>query len=204
MFLDVVKLLSSENVRQIRYSDEIKQFWQVGSKLFHGILFRFMSGEKSTAIFLDGGAKQFNFAGPSRSILQSQQLYRSDDGLKSFKLCLDGKKVNISSKSLLGGVDLFGFEDKPTAQDRKDRLKKEESMIYLINNVLKKFFEKDLLDLNGCPDKYSNDCTALLGLMKDVMRLLNLRISYLRQMRVKKFITLQKLKESSGSNWRKS
>lgn len=77
-------------------------------------------------------------------------------------------------------------------------------MIYLINNVLKKFFEKDLLDLNGCPDKYSNDCTELLGLMKDVMRLLNLRISYLRQMRVKKFITLQKLKESSGSNWRKS
>jgi hypothetical protein len=65
----VVKLLSSENVRQIRYSDEIKQFWQVGSKLFHGILFRFMSGEKSTANFLDGGAKQFNFAGPSRSIL---------------------------------------------------------------------------------------------------------------------------------------
>jgi hypothetical protein len=85
--------------------------------------------------------------------------------------------VNISSISLLGGVVLFGFEDKPTAQDRKDRLKKEESMIYLINNVLKKFFEKDLLDLNGCPDKYSNDCTELLGLMKDVMRLLNLRIS---------------------------
>jgi hypothetical protein len=75
----------------------------------------------------------------------------------------------------LGGVDLFGFEDKPTAQDRKERLKKEESMIYLINNVLKKFFEKDLLDLNGCPDKYFTDCTELLGPMKDVMRLLNLR-----------------------------
>jgi hypothetical protein len=57
----------------------------------------------------------FNFIGISDlSIFQSQQLYRSDDGLKSFKLCLDGKKVNISSKSLLGGVDHFGFEDKPT------------------------------------------------------------------------------------------
>ena len=122
-------------------------------------------------------------------------MFSDNDGLKSFKLCLDGKKVNISSISLLGGVVLFGFEDKATAQDRKDRLKKEESMIYLINNVLKKFFEKDLLDLNGCPDKYSNDCTELLGLMKDVMRLLNLRISYLRPLRVKKYITLQKLKE---------
>ena len=132
------------------------------------------------------------------------EMFSDNDGLKSFKLCLDGKKVNISSISLLGGVVLFGFEDKPTAQDRKDRLKKEESMIYLINNVLKKFFEKDLLDLNGCPDKYSNDCTELLGLMKDVMRLLNLRISYLRPLRVKKSITLQKLKEISGSNWRKS
>ena len=132
------------------------------------------------------------------------EMFSDTDGLKSFKLCLDGTKVNISSIPLLGGVVLFGFEDKPTAQDRKDRLKKEESMIYLINNVLKKFFEKDLLDLNGCPDKYSNDCTELLGLMKDVMRLLNLRISYLRPLRVKKYITLQKLKEISGSNWRKS
>jgi hypothetical protein len=58
----VVKLLTSENVRQIRYSDEIKQFWQVGSKLFHGILFRFMSGEKSMANFLDGGHETKKFS----------------------------------------------------------------------------------------------------------------------------------------------
>ena len=36
LFLAVVKLLSSENARQIRYANEIKQFWQMGSKLFHG------------------------------------------------------------------------------------------------------------------------------------------------------------------------
>jgi hypothetical protein len=36
LFLAVVKLLSSENARQMRYANEIKQFWQMGSKLFHG------------------------------------------------------------------------------------------------------------------------------------------------------------------------
>lgn len=79
LFLDVVKLLGSDNTSQMRYTKEIKQFWQIGSLLFYGKKFRFMSGEKSIAKFLGGDSTKFNFSVPSRSVLNASQVYQSTD-----------------------------------------------------------------------------------------------------------------------------
>ena len=38
---------------------------------------------------------------------------------KSHKLCVDGNKINPSTLTELGQIDLFGIEDKPTSSDLK-------------------------------------------------------------------------------------
>ncbi len=38
----------------------------------------------------------------------------------SHKLRVDGKKINASTATKLGQVDMFGFEDGPTVKDRED------------------------------------------------------------------------------------
>ena len=40
---------------------------------------------------------------------------------KTYKLCLDGKKINSSTSSVLGDVDLFGYEQKPTLTEKQER-----------------------------------------------------------------------------------
>lgn len=221
LFLDVIRLLASNDIRQMRYSDEIKLFWRIGSKLFHGRFLRFMSGQKSTAEFLSDHRTPFNFAVPSKHVLQTNQVFQSSDikpGLlpnildtyaetecsKTFKLCVDGKKLNISSKSEKGGVDLFGYEDKPTAAERLERLTNENAVIGEIDKILNNFVAHDVMDLQSSIRKYPNECTELSDYMKKSITLLSLRISDLRQMKVKKSLTLKKLKDISGSNWRNS
>jgi hypothetical protein len=39
------------------------------------------------------------------------------DQVKTYKLCVDGKKINLSSSQVDGEVNLFGFEDNPTFQE---------------------------------------------------------------------------------------
>lgn len=48
-----------------------------------------------------------------------------DNKNKTFKLCLDGKKINASTSGSGGDVDLFGFEPSPTLAERQNRLKNE-------------------------------------------------------------------------------
>ena len=104
-----------------------------------------MSGLKNEGQILDGKASpgnfdpnhsQINFAVPTKSrlfetesvlprenikpgilepLLDSVSAVSGDE--KSHKLCVDGKKINPSTLTELGQIDLFGFEDKPTASD---------------------------------------------------------------------------------------
>lgn len=62
-------------------------------------------------------------------------------------LCVDGKKLNISSKSEKGSVDLFGYDDKHTAADRLERLTNENAAIGEIDRILNNFVVHDVMDL---------------------------------------------------------
>ena len=44
LFLDVVEWYSVENTHCMRYTDEVKRFWNIGLKLFKGKFLRYMSG----------------------------------------------------------------------------------------------------------------------------------------------------------------
>jgi hypothetical protein len=79
LFVDVIRLLASNDIRHMRYSDEIKLFWRIGSKLFHGRFLRIMSGQKSIAEFLSDHRTPFNFAVPSKPVLQTNQVFQSSD-----------------------------------------------------------------------------------------------------------------------------
>ena len=61
------------------------------------------------------------------------------DQMNTYTLCVDGKKINVSSSEVDGEVNLFGFEDKSTFQENRDRLMTEMSMIREMDNLLMSF-----------------------------------------------------------------
>jgi len=95
-------------------------------------------------------------------------MFSDNDQQKSFKRCVDSKKLNKSSRSLSGSVNLFGFEDKPTAKDVTARLSKGESVECQIHTIFKMFYEMELTDMHVCLIKCPKECRELLHLMKEV------------------------------------
>ena len=70
LFLDVVKLLSTGNQRQKRYSEGVNQFWRIGMKLFHGKFLRFVSGERSVMHYSSPATGEVLRKSQQRSIAQ--------------------------------------------------------------------------------------------------------------------------------------
>lgn len=70
LFLDLVEWFSLENGHQMRYTQEVKQFWKVGGKLFKGNFLRFMGGWKNQGQASLGNfhpsASSVNFIVPDR------------------------------------------------------------------------------------------------------------------------------------------
>lgn len=70
LFLDLVAWFSLENGHQMRYTEEVKQFWKVGGKLFKRKFRRFMGGWKNQGQALLGhfhsSASVKNFIVPDR------------------------------------------------------------------------------------------------------------------------------------------
>jgi len=64
-----------------------------------------------------------------------------DNKNKTFKLCLDGKKINASTSESGGDVDLFGFEPSPTLAERQNRLKNEIDTVKEAESALSQYIE---------------------------------------------------------------
>ncbi|MEW8548481.1 MAG: hypothetical protein AB2693_33680 [Candidatus Thiodiazotropha sp.] len=119
LFLDLIEWFSCDNTSHMRYRPETVKFWQIGFRLFHGKVLRFMSGLRNFGQILEGVsergkhdpmASKVNFAVPSRNNLYPKQ----DDsklfypginqtsiltlvdrvGNKPMKLSIDGKKIS--------------------------------------------------------------------------------------------------------------
>lgn len=119
--------------------------------------------------------------------------------LKTYKLCLDGKKINGSTTGILGDVDLFGHEQKPTLREKQNRLQDEilhtESVLKTLDNVDTNFLLQSFLpSIKSC----------LTEKLRKLVTLLSERLKDLRQMRVSKQTTLAKFKDIAGSNWKTS
>lgn len=125
LFLDVVRWFGTgDGIHNMRYSNEIKLFWKTGLRLFHGRFLRFMGGPKCTGGNADSGSfsSKINFIVPDRKMLEDEKKFVDEkspgimnamiaslaacdpDHTKTYKLCVDGKKINPCSK---GEIDLW-------------------------------------------------------------------------------------------------
>ena len=78
------------------------------------------------------------------------------DQMKMYKLCVDWKKINVSSSQVDGEVNLFGFEDKPTFQENRDELMTEISMIREIDNFLMSFQRQNKVYISEIPGEQNS------------------------------------------------
>ena len=229
LFLDIVEWYSTDSTTNMRYSDETKQFWRVGMKLFKGKFMRFMSGLKNAGqeeseLGFSGNYNpmdsKVNFAVPSRRILDKMatpiQTTRPEiltemisklssfdpEQVLTYKVCVDGKKINAGVRGqALGDINLWGFEDPPTLGDRTERLNQELTVV----ESLKK--EIELLELKSeeCfSDIEGTRRKRLLDMMHQCIHILSERIQDLRVGRVGQGIALEKLMGQVTGDWRMS
>ena len=135
--------------------------------------------------------------------LQCQVLNTLDKN-KSYKLCVDGKKINPFSVSKCDGVNLFGFEEKTTSAERHERTNSEVECISKLKHFIEKWDQSGLSTLDECKDVHAEGLHSVNTLLIDVIRIISNRLMDLRQVKVKRNITLEKFKELGGEEWRTS
>lgn len=228
LFLDVVNWFSNETTSQMRYSEDVRKFWRVGLKLFKGKFIRFMSGLKNSGQLYDDIDKRglfkpsdskINFAVPSRSILEKMRspMASSEPGIltemitamsnadktqiETFKMCVDGKKLNAGVQGQkLGDINLWGFEDNPTLQERQLKLDIDLSVVSKIKDILD---SEELKDTNNLME-VSETSKDLATEIKNSLSVLSTRIHDLRKVKVGKKIALEKLWSQVTGDWRSS
>ena len=134
LFEDVISWFKCNDIRQIRYSEVTKRFWNVGYMLFKNKFLEFMRGPQFKGKHVDTGETlspndcDINFAVPdSRTLSDSGvvpdnlepgvlndviNVYSSHENAfnTSQNLSADLKSINPSKVDRLGMVDLSGYE----------------------------------------------------------------------------------------------
>ena len=118
---------------------------------------------------------------------------------KSYKICVDGKKIIHAPKDEKSEIDLFGYEF-PSKSDRDNRLQEEEVSV---NNYLT--LTQRLLDLEYMSSKeFSEDhVSEIYNDIVEILKILSARLRDLREMRVKKYLLRQKFRDMAGVSWQK-
>lgn len=226
LFIDVVEWFSNENTHQMRYSDEVKQFWRIGLKLFKGKFLRFMGGWKNQGQNANGCTKPedsvINFAVPHRNSLEDTglgaklkyvkpailqemiELVSNSDPqqLKTFKLCVDGKKINVGAQNQnFGDVNLWGFEGSPTLSERVENLEQDQNIVKRLSDILMQIEERYIEELQRTP-KTLQDKFSEVG--RDIIHIMSKRLMALRKVKQSKIMTLEKLKAACTNDFMKN
>ncbi|XP_053383231.1 uncharacterized protein LOC123562931 [Mercenaria mercenaria] len=227
LFMDVCKFYSLGNTASMRFSPVVKRFWRIGYCLFHGKWLHFMSGPKNLGQkFINPDEEisaenaEINFAVPYRATVGNRnKLFSEDDvkpGLlipmidklasqtrvdKTYKLCVDGKKINAGKSKKHGDIDLFGFEKPPTLSDRRATLEGETLLLKSVADILDVMSICQKTKLKQIPE---NETKHLIQLLIEVVRVVGEKLHTLRSTKVSKELMLEKLKKQSGPDWRKS
>ena len=231
LFMDVCKFLSLENTSSMRYSDKVKEFWRIGFKLFHGKWLRFMGGPKHRGQLVLGQSSKgiykpseslINFAIPHRAVLSSDLSPLSPENVspgiletllsrfaqkaqtephKTYKICIDGKKINAAITSKEGDINLWGFEDKPTLEERQSELSNEiEAMEYCKQEVMK----LQQMHTSCFNDLRDDEQTTLSEMLRRLITSLSKRLRTLRETVLHEERTKDRLINSIDGDWRKS
>ena len=225
-FLDIVRWYSLDNATtSMRYSEKVKEFWRTGLRLFHGRFLRFMGGPKNKGQILHNEASpglqkpeeaKVNFIVPDRRVLVDDKkiiessnpciLYdvietvslSDPDQLNTFKICVDGKKINPCST---GEINLWGYENSPTFTERQDRYNSEMNHFHDLQAYLEKLINFGHSSVSALSEQ---DIRAIKEACKTSVTILSARIRDLRQLKVKSDMFLQKLLGKVEGDWRSS
>lgn len=232
LFLDVVKFSGLDNIREMRYTPEVKRFWTVGQSLFKGKFLRFMGGFKTYSNVLEHGItpdkstvkadmSMVNFVCPHKDVLREEKLKCSIDcaspGIiqsniksvaaqhngqnKSYNLCVDGKKIAAGFGKHLGDVDLFGHESDTTLAAKKERLEIETCSIDQTKYYLSGWIERDITDLS---EVTTSNKELLHKSLLDILSINTERLKELRNIQVRRQISLEKLIKLAAEPWQTS
>ena len=226
LFLDVVRWLSLDrSTTFMRYSSDVKLFWQTGLRLFHGRFLKYMSGPKNQGQIINSETSQgnydpqeskLNFAVPDRRVLQDEEKIITDnkpgifhsmidvvsqadsDQQLTYKLCVDGKKINPCSS---GEVDLWGFENVPTYEQKQKRLNEELAFLDKMHKDIEKYIQFShtvISDLaKDDQDDLAHNCQKSLFIVSE-------RIKDLRHLKLNKELVLKKLQSKIEGDWKSS
>ena len=217
LWLETVRWFSLETCQQMWYWETTKMFWRAGYRLFHGKFLTFMSGPKGIGKFLDQSSTkklspestEINFAVPSRTSILDQSnnlipnvihpgvISETLDAIKSISdvnmMCVDGKKVTAGLDEDFGDVNVFGFEEKPSIGEKKERLKRE---LQLTDDLKSMLFDSQFVD--------EDNKHTLMDMLRALIYLLTVRLKEVRDLKNKQEFGLEKLKERAGSLWKES
>lgn len=118
--------------------------------------------------------------------------------IKTFKLCVDGEKINIGVKDQkMGDVNLWGYEGPPSLSFEKEKLNADLELLETIQNSLEKLETRDIQHIKDVPDSLAENY------IENVLKLvhsLSMQIKELQLAKVKKQMTLEKLKRICTTN----
>lgn len=177
-----------------------------------------MTGENEKGDY-NPGHSQINFVVPQRSIVSQthspiaakdvtpgilhtlfDKFSQQSEPGKTYKLCVDGKKINSSLIGKHGDIDLWGHESSPTIAERRGLLNVD---VETIENCSKYLQNKQ---------QYITSFEALSGLekeniatsLKTIITLITKRLQTLRENVLLKEANKDKLMNSITGDWRKS
>ena len=235
LFLDVAKWFSEQNAASMRYYDVTKNFWRLGFRLFHGKFLNFMKGLGNQTLVRDnidvkGHLKpenaKLNFAVPCKQNLIAlsdslpNKIYpgvitsmiefiskTEHAGDKTWKVCVDLKKINESRGVESSPVDLWGHEDKPSKTEKEADMEQDIAVVKELLEKTQALNELGTATLVFIRENklYKND---LKNKLLETMQLLCKRLKSLRLCLLCKQQGLNKLKmkaEKEGfSDWKQS
>ena len=216
LFSDVIAWFQSSDVRGYRYSGPVRKFWAVGYRLFRNKFLEFMRGPAlkechnlSQNASYEGVQAKINFAVPEvrhlklntsipemlalgllTDMIDSYIKLRPDYMHKSFNLSADMKKINASKRGQYGEVDLAGFENKPTKQDREEELKARLQTVDTCISLIENAHSRMIRDLVHLPSEIK---TQLYDLIIDIIKIQSEEVSSVRNFAKSKSYHLEKL-----------
>ena len=114
--------------------------------------------------------------------------------MKTFKLCVDGKTLNVSSSQVDGELNLFGLEDKPTFNDNTDKLKRGQVFIKEIDDILMNLQRRDKMYIYI--SEIHSEQNLLKSKLKALIQLAGNSIQDLRKAKVKKNVCIGKIQKT--------
>ncbi|KAL4228160.1 hypothetical protein ACF0H5_013594 [Mactra antiquata] len=140
LFCDVVEWFSLDSTRTMRYSEDVKLFRNTGLKLFKGLLRSCLEESSMFAkvsdlkpCILDDMIKLINDFDKNKT--------------KTYKLCVDGKKINAGfTKQIYGDVNPWGLEGPPNLEQNEERLKFDREEIFMHTSKAKVYDFHELME----------------------------------------------------------